>query len=75
MRWSAYTFIYKLVYLAYDTHNFLQGLLGFRILIATQGFVPQRQFIHRIEHLPLPVLPGLEDSDPALIIRYSHIKL
>ena len=45
----------KYLYLAYDIHHFLLGLLGYLILIATQAFVPQRQFLDRRQPSPLPV--------------------
>ena len=51
----ALSFIHQ-INLTYGTHNSLQGLQGYLILIATQAFVPQRQLLHRRLLSPLPVL-------------------
>jgi hypothetical protein len=75
LRWNAYTFIYKLIRIVYGTHNCLPGLLGYLILLATQGFVPQRQFLHRNLPTPLPVLLVSQYFITLPEIRVSSIKL
>ena len=78
LRWSAYTFIYTLtLYLVYNTHNFLPGLLGYLILFAPQAFVPQRQFVDRGLPSPLHIPLVLKHfiSTPMALIFTSPIKL
>jgi hypothetical protein len=59
--------------LTYGIHNFLQGLLGYLILLVTQGFVPQRQFLHKRLPSPLPVLPVSQNINfPPEIRPFSH---
>src|SRR6266498_3843328 len=75
LRWNAYTFIYRLNILVYDTHNFLLGLLGYLILIVTQAFVPQRQFLDRRLSSPLSVFLVLSNFISTPKILPSYIKL
>jgi hypothetical protein len=63
--------------LAYGTHHFLQGLLGYLILFVIQAFVPQRQLLHRGLLSPLPVLKVSKNIISTLIVLIftSPIKL